>query len=147
VRYVLEGSEQRSGSLVRVSAQLIDVGTGAHLWAERFDADCIDLLQTQDEIVTRLARALQIELTALESAWTSLSTNEARSAEDLALAGEAIYLRYGPSRRESEAGFQLCERGARSEQRSCSRNLGGTDHDAGHRHAEHRSRCRCPAQR
>jgi tetratricopeptide (TPR) repeat protein len=110
VRYVLEGSEQRSGSLVRVSAQLIDVGTGAHLWAERFDADYIDLLQAQDEIVTRLARALQIELTALESAWTSLSTNEARSAEDLALAGEAIYLRYGPSRRESEVGFQLCER-------------------------------------
>jgi TolB-like protein len=110
VRYVLEGSEQHSGSLVRVSAQLIDVGTGAHLWAERFDADYIDVLQAQDEIVTRLARALQIELTALESAWISLSTTENRGAEDLALAGEAIYLRYGPSRRESGAGFQLCER-------------------------------------
>jgi TolB-like protein len=110
VRYVLEGSEQHSGSRVRVSAQLIDVDTGAHLWAERFDADHVDLLQTQDEIVTRLARALQIELTALESARISRSGAESRDAEDLALEGEAIYLRYGPSRRESEIGFELCER-------------------------------------
>ena len=110
VRYVLEGSEQHTDSLVRVSAQLIDVNTGAHLWAERFDASYVDLLQAQDEIVTRLARALQIELTVLESARTSPRAAEGHSAEDFALAGEAIYLRYGPSRRESEQGFQLCER-------------------------------------
>lgn len=108
VRYVLEGSEQHTGSLVRVSAHLIDVETGAHLWAERFDAGYVDLLQAQDEIVTRLARALQIELTVLESARTSVGA--AASAEDIALAGEAIYLRYGPSRRESEQGYRLCER-------------------------------------
>ncbi|MGE0714327.1 MAG: winged helix-turn-helix domain-containing protein [Alphaproteobacteria bacterium] len=110
VRYVLEGSEQHTGSLVRVGAQLIDADTGAHLWAERFDAGYVDLLQAQDEIVTRLARALQIELTALESARTSPGAAECRSAEDFALAAEAIYLRYGPSRRESEQAFQLCER-------------------------------------
>jgi TolB-like protein len=110
VRYVLEGSEQHSGGRVRVSAQLIDVDTGAHLWAERFDADQADLLQMQDEIVTRLARALQIELAALESIRISRSTSESQDAEDLALNGEAIYLRYGPSRRESETGFELCER-------------------------------------
>lgn len=110
VRYVLEGSEQHTGSLVRVSAQLIDVDTGAHLWAERFDASYADLLQAQDEIVTRLARALQIELTALESTRTSPGAVESHNAEDLALAAEANYLRYGPSRRESEQGFQLCER-------------------------------------
>ena len=110
VRYVLEGSEQHTGSLVRVSAQLIDVDTGAHLWAERFDAGYVDLLQAQDEIVTRLARALQIELTVLESARNSPGATEGHKAEDFALAGEAIYLRCGPSRRESEQGFQLCER-------------------------------------
>jgi adenylate cyclase len=110
VRYVLEGSEQHTGSLVRVSAQLIDVDTGAHLWAERFDAGYADPLQAQDEIVTRLARALQIELTALASARTSPGAVESDSAEDLALAAEANYLRYGPSRRESEQGFLLCER-------------------------------------
>jgi TolB-like protein len=110
VRYVLEGSAQHSGSRVRVSAQLIDVDTGAHLWAERFDADHVDLLQTQDDVVTRLARTLQIELTALESSRISRAAAENHGAEDLALAGEAIYLRYGPSRGESEIGFGLCER-------------------------------------
>src|SRR5262245_48704166 len=110
VRYVLEGSEQHSGGRVRISAQLIDVDTGAPLWAERFDADQADLLQMQDEIVTRLARALQIELAALESVRISRNGIENQDAEDLALNGEAIYLRYGPSRRESETGFELCQR-------------------------------------
>ena len=110
VRYVLEGSEQHSGGRIRVSAQLIDVDTGAHLWAERCDVDHADLLQMQDEVVTRLARALQIELAALESLRISRSALEGQNAEDLALNGEAIYLRYGPSRRESAAGLDLCER-------------------------------------
>jgi TolB-like protein len=110
VRYVLEGSEQHSGGRVRVSAQLIDVETGAHLWADRFDADEVDLLQMQDDIVTRLARALQIELGAVEAARISRRHAASASAEDLALHGEAIFLRYGPSREESEAAFDLCER-------------------------------------
>jgi adenylate cyclase len=110
VRYVLEGSEQQSGGRVRVSAQLIDVETGAHLWADRFDADRADLLQMQDDIVTRLARALQIELAAVEAARIARTHPASASAEDLALHGEAIFLRYGPSREESEAAFDLCER-------------------------------------
>jgi len=48
---------------VRVNAQLVDADSGAHLWAEQFDAARADLLQTQDEIVTRLAHALQFQLT------------------------------------------------------------------------------------
>lgn len=110
VRYVLEGSEQHSGSRARVSAQLIDVETGVHLWADRFDADEADLLQMQDDIVTRLARALQIELAAVEAAHSSRAYPASASAEDCALHGEAIFLRYGPSREESEAAFDLCER-------------------------------------
>jgi TolB-like protein len=66
VRYALEGGAQKSGSRVRVNAQLIDTATGAHLWADRFDADRVDLLQMQDEIVTRLGRSLQIKLSAIE---------------------------------------------------------------------------------
>ena len=58
VRYVLEGSVQPSGNQIRVNAQLIDADSGAHLWAEQFDTARADLLQTQDEIVTHLARAL-----------------------------------------------------------------------------------------
>jgi adenylate cyclase len=109
VRYVLEGTEQHSDARVRVSAQLIDVETGAHLWADRFDAERSDLFQMQDDIVTRLARALQIELAAVEAARIARSHGTSPDAEDLALRGEAIFLRYGPSREEAEAAFQLCE--------------------------------------
>ena len=62
VRYVLEGSVQPSGAQIRVSAQLIDADSGAHLWADQFDTPRADLLQMQDEIVARLAYALGIEL-------------------------------------------------------------------------------------
>lgn len=110
VRYVLEGSEQHTDARVRVSAQLIDVVTGAHLWADRFDADRADLLQMQDDIVTRLARALQIELAAVEAARIPWMPQSKPNAEDLALRGEAIFLRYGPSRGELEEAFDLCER-------------------------------------
>ena len=58
VRYVLEGSVQPSGDRMRVNAQLIDAGSGAHLWAEQFDTPRADLLQTQDAIVTHLAHAM-----------------------------------------------------------------------------------------
>ena len=67
VRYVLEGSVRRSGNQLRVSAQLIDAATDAHLWAERFDHDAGDLFALQNEITTRLANALGIELVAAEA--------------------------------------------------------------------------------
>jgi adenylate cyclase len=68
VRYVLEGSVQRSGSRVRVNAQLIDAETDTHLWAERFDGDARNLLTLQDEITGRIAVALNLELVAAEAA-------------------------------------------------------------------------------
>src|ERR1700738_3668038 len=52
VRYVLEGSVRRSGSRLRVNAQLIDAETDAHVWTERFDSDTSDLLAVQDEITS-----------------------------------------------------------------------------------------------
>ena len=58
VRYVLEGSVQRGGNRMRVNVQLIDAETGNHLWAERFDKPLADLFDMQDEIVARLAGAL-----------------------------------------------------------------------------------------
>jgi TolB-like protein/Tfp pilus assembly protein PilF len=68
VRYVLEGSVRRSDNRVRVSAQLIDTENGAHLWAERFDHDTGDLLALQNEITSRIAIALNLELLAAEAA-------------------------------------------------------------------------------
>jgi adenylate cyclase len=68
VRYVLEGSVQRSGNRVRVTAQLIDAETDAHLWAERFDRDIGDLFAVQNDITSRIAIALNLALVAAEAA-------------------------------------------------------------------------------
>ena len=67
VRYVLEGSVQRGGNRMRVNAQLIDAESGSHLWAERFDKPLADLFDMQDEIVSRLAGALNAQLVAAEA--------------------------------------------------------------------------------
>jgi TolB-like protein/class 3 adenylate cyclase len=67
VRYVLEGSVRRSGGQVRVNAQLINTETDAHLWAERFDGDASDLFALQNEITSRIARALGVELIRVEA--------------------------------------------------------------------------------
>jgi adenylate cyclase len=68
VRYVLEGSVRRMGGTVRVNAQLIDAGTGAHLWAEQMDVDQGTLTTSQDNfgIASRLARTLSVELVNVE---------------------------------------------------------------------------------
>jgi len=67
VRYVMEGSVQRSGNRVRVAAQLIDAETGGHLWVERFDRDTSDLFALQSEITGRIAATLNLELVSAEA--------------------------------------------------------------------------------
>jgi TolB-like protein/Tfp pilus assembly protein PilF len=89
VRYVLEGSVRRSGSRVRVTAQLIDAATNAHLWAERFDSDTVDLFALQNEITSRLANALGVELIAAEAA----RLTEHLDALDYILRGRAVLLK------------------------------------------------------
>jgi tetratricopeptide (TPR) repeat protein len=86
VRYVLEGSVRRSGSQVRVSAQLIDAQTDAHLWADRFDRDTGDLFALQNEITSRLANALGAELIAAKAA----RPTEHPDALDYILRGRAV---------------------------------------------------------
>jgi adenylate cyclase len=68
VRYVLEGSVRRLGNQVRVSVQLIDAATDAHLWAEGFDSDTVDLFALQNEITSRIGNALSLELIGAEAA-------------------------------------------------------------------------------
>ena len=67
VRYVLEGAVQRGGNRLRLNVQLIDVETGNHLWAERFDKPIADLFDMQDEIVSSLASTLETQLIAVEA--------------------------------------------------------------------------------
>ena len=70
VRYVLEGSVRRSGERVRVTAQLIEAATSAHLWAERYDRAITDIFVVQDEITERIATTLvsNIERSIIEQA-------------------------------------------------------------------------------
>ena len=68
VRYVLEGSVERSGDQTRVNAQLINAETDAHLWAERFDRVTTDLFSLEDEITRRIAAALAAQLIAAAAA-------------------------------------------------------------------------------
>jgi TolB-like protein/class 3 adenylate cyclase/Flp pilus assembly protein TadD len=67
IRYVLEGSVQRSGNRLRVNVQLVDAETASQVWAERFDKPVADLFDMQDEIVSRLANSLNTQLIEAEA--------------------------------------------------------------------------------
>jgi adenylate cyclase len=97
VRYVLEGSVQRSGNRLRVSARLIDAETDTHLLTERFDRDAGDLFVLQNEITSRLANALGAELVAAEAA----RPTDTPDALDYILRGRAALLK--PASRDSLA--------------------------------------------
>jgi adenylate cyclase len=62
VGYVLEGSIQKSGARIRVTAQLIDTATGNHLWAEKYDRNIKDIFELQDEIALKILESLHIKL-------------------------------------------------------------------------------------
>ena len=109
VRYVLEGSVQPSGDRMRVNAQLIDAGSGAHLWAEQFDTPRADLLQTQDAIVTHLARSMQLQLTEAEGARLKRTPAANPNAEDLALQCVAGLNKGGYMGKEADAAYALCD--------------------------------------
>ena len=109
VRYVLEGSVQPSGDRMRVNAQLIDAGSGAHLWADQFDTPRADLLQAQDAIVTRLAHAIGFQLTEAEGARLKRTPAANPDAEDLALQCDAGALKAGFVGKEADAAYALCD--------------------------------------
>ena len=90
VRYVLEGSVQRDANRVRVNAQLIDAESGAHLWADRFEEDVVDLFKLQDEVVARLARTLQVELVNAEAQRSLHDRPRNPDAIDLTMRGLAL---------------------------------------------------------
>jgi TolB-like protein/Flp pilus assembly protein TadD len=97
VRYVLEGSVRRSGNQIRINAQLIDAETDTHLWAGRFNGDTSDLFALQDEITTRIAVALNLELIGAEAA----RSTERPDALDYILRARAAAVK--PPSRENRA--------------------------------------------
>jgi len=109
VRYVLEGSVEPSGDQMRVNAQLIDAGSGAHLWAEQFDTPRADVLQTQDAIVTHLAAAMDFQLKQAEAARLKGTPAAKGDAGTLALRCDGGMWRARYIGKEADAAFALCE--------------------------------------
>jgi tetratricopeptide (TPR) repeat protein len=89
VRYVLEGSVQRWLNRTRVNVQLIDAESGNHLWADRFDKPVADLFDMQDEIVARLANALNAQLVFAEARRAERAPNP--DSMDLYFRGMSVY--------------------------------------------------------
>ena len=93
VLYVVEGSVRRAGDLLRLNVQLTDAESGAHLWVDRFDADCVDLARAQSEMTGRLARAINFKLVEAEG----LSIEQERAfhpdPHDLLIQGWAALVR------------------------------------------------------
>jgi adenylate cyclase len=89
VRYVLQGSVQRSGDQVRVNTQLVDAETDRHLWADRLDRSGSDLFAVQSEITAQIGNTLNLELISAEAA----RPTEHPDAFDYVLRGRAISLK------------------------------------------------------
>jgi len=90
VRYVLEGSVRKAGGRVRITGQLIDANTGAHLWADRFDASLEDVFELQDKVAISVAGVIEPTLQAAETARSAHRPTNDLGAYDL-------YLRALPS--------------------------------------------------
>lgn len=105
VRYILEGSVRKSGSRIRVTAQLIDAKDGSHLWAERYDRAVDDIFAIQDEITLVLATEMQVKLTEGEQARFGYTTTHNVEAWTYWARGMSYY-RLSPTK-ETRAAAQL----------------------------------------
>jgi adenylate cyclase len=91
VRYLLEGSVRRGGNRVRISAQLIEAETGAHLWADHFDGSLEDVFDLQEKVATSVAGVIEPALQAAETARSARRPTTDLSAYDAYLRAFAMY--------------------------------------------------------
>jgi TolB-like protein/Tfp pilus assembly protein PilF len=89
VRYVLEGSVRKAGNRVRITGQLIDATTGAHLWADRFDGSLDHIFELQDQVASSVVGVIEPRLRLLESDRASRKPTENLDAYDLELRARA----------------------------------------------------------
>ena len=94
VKYILEGSVQRAGERVRITAQLIDAITDYHMWSESYDRNLSDIFDLQDEITLKLIQSMGVNLAYGEQArlWQGATTNI--KAYDMQQRGSEYFLRY-----------------------------------------------------
>ena len=108
VRYILEGSVRRAGGRVRITGQLIDATTGAHLWADRFDSSLEDVFDLQDKVASSVAGVIEPALQAAETARSVARPTADLTAYDLYLRAYALV--FSTSQQIPEA-LRLLERG------------------------------------
>ena len=94
VRYVLEGSVQKSGEKVRITAQLVDALSGRHLWAEQYDRPAGDIFALQDDVARNVAIAMQVELTEGEQARIWHGQTDNAEAYEFFLRGRQLESRF-----------------------------------------------------
>jgi TolB-like protein/cytochrome c-type biogenesis protein CcmH/NrfG len=93
VGYLVEGSVRKSGNCVRITAQLIDVATGSHVWAERYDRNLADVFAVQDEITEAIVAAIEPQLYAAENFRARRKPPENLDAWDLVVRALSHYWR------------------------------------------------------
>jgi TolB-like protein len=109
VNYVLEGSVQRSGGRVRIHAKLIDVGSGFHLWADRYDRSLEDVFALQDEISARIAGALRLRLAPSGAGEAAVVPTKNLEAYDAYLRGRHLF-QTSPGDAGQESAISMFER-------------------------------------
>lgn len=108
VGYVVEGSVRKSGDRVRITAQLNDVGTGSHIWAERYDRDLADVFAVQDEITEAIIAAIEPQLYASESFRAQRKPPDDMDAWDLVMRALSYYWRV--TRQDNAVAQELLEK-------------------------------------
>jgi hypothetical protein len=90
VRYVLEGSVRKAGQRARITGQLIDASTGAHLWADRFDGSLDDIFELQDKVASSVAGTIEPTLQAIEATRSAARPTADQTAYDFYLRAHAL---------------------------------------------------------
>jgi adenylate cyclase len=108
VRYVLEGSVRKGGNRVRITAQLIDAGTGNHIWADRYDGELTDVFALQDEITRKAVAAIEPNLLEAEGLRSQHRSPEDLDAWDMVM--QANFLFWRLTKHDSKAAIAILRR-------------------------------------
>ena len=108
VRYVLEGSVRKSGGRVRITGQLIEAATGAHIWADKIDGALEDVFELQDEVTQRVVGAIEPSITQAEISRAQEKATSNLDAYDLYL--KALAVHYSQTPADIEEALSLIDR-------------------------------------
>ena len=108
VNYILEGSVRKAGNKMRINAQLLDVGNGSHVWAERFDRNVDDIFELQNEIAQKIFQALKVSLTETEKETLQANPTDNLKAYDFFMRGRELVNRRGKN--YNEEAIQMFEK-------------------------------------